>query len=120
MLCILICSLIGLHAFFHNRGSYRNVFSTFIRATNDSELRAQIQAGDKGSDPLQKALRRSVALLGGRDNLVDSYHGHIGAQDVEDRLLHRKSSEGPPRVDYTPVENSFTTEMRSSIGDTGR
>ncbi|KAF2462933.1 uncharacterized protein BDR25DRAFT_320387 [Lindgomyces ingoldianus] len=51
-----ISAMVGLHAFFVNKDSYQNIFSTFLRVTNDSYLRALIDPGDAGADPLPRHL----------------------------------------------------------------
>jgi hypothetical protein len=53
------CSVIGLLAFATNKSSYQNLFSTFLRATNDLDVRSRIADGDSGEDPLPKRLARS-------------------------------------------------------------
>jgi hypothetical protein len=53
------CSIIGLLAFATNKYSYQNLFSTFLRATNDLDVRSRIADGDSGADPLPKRLAKS-------------------------------------------------------------
>jgi hypothetical protein len=54
------CSIIGLYAFSANdSSSYQNIFSTFLRATNDLGLRGQIRSNDTGTDPLTKRLAKA-------------------------------------------------------------
>lgn len=56
----LCCSVIGLCAFYANyRSSYQNTFSTFLRATNDLDLRSKIGSSDAGADPLPKRLGKA-------------------------------------------------------------
>lgn len=119
ILCALICSVVGLHAFFHNQGSYQNVFSTFIRATNNSALRRQTEAGDSGSDPLPKPLRHCVALLGGHRHSLQSDHGRSAFLDTEARLMRNEGFDEPPHVDFTPSDDGLSIEMQSGIGETG-
>jgi hypothetical protein len=59
-LAVCICAVIGLHAFVVNRGSYQNLFSTFLRVTNSPQMRALIQSEDNGADPLPKHLAQAV------------------------------------------------------------
>jgi hypothetical protein len=58
-LCALGCSIVGLYAFFANNASYQNLFSTYLRATKDSEFDSRVYAGDSGADPLPQPLARS-------------------------------------------------------------
>jgi hypothetical protein len=64
-ICAFICSAVGLYAFFVNGASYQNLFSTYFRATKDLDLRSQLVTGDKGADPLPKALAESRIVLRG-------------------------------------------------------
>ncbi|PVH94144.1 hypothetical protein DM02DRAFT_693815 [Periconia macrospinosa] len=59
-LAVCICAVIGLHAFFVNHGSYQNVFSTFLRTTNDAQMRNLIEQEDNGADPLPKYLAQAT------------------------------------------------------------
>jgi hypothetical protein len=63
LLSALVCSIVGLWAFATNKSSYQNLFSTFLRATNDLEVRARITDGDSGADPLPKRLAKSEVEL---------------------------------------------------------
>ncbi|KAF2158720.1 hypothetical protein M409DRAFT_61436 [Zasmidium cellare ATCC 36951] len=64
LLFALLSSAIGLRAFRINNASYKNVFSTFLRATNDQELRAAISIGDNGADPLGKDIAKLKITMG--------------------------------------------------------
>jgi hypothetical protein len=72
LMCTIICAMIGFYAFFVNDASYQNVFSTFLRATNDLEIRSNISSGDTGSDPLPKDLAKTAVTLSGRDATHDT------------------------------------------------
>jgi hypothetical protein len=64
-ICAFVCSAIGLFAFFFSNGSsYQNLFSTYFRATNDLNLRSQIESVDHGSDPLPEAFAKARVALG--------------------------------------------------------
>lgn len=65
-LCALSCSAVGLYAFYINKASYQNLFSTYLRAANDSDIRSQMKEGDDGADPLPKDLARSQIALDDR------------------------------------------------------
>ena len=52
----LLCALTGLRATWVNRGSYQNIFSTYIRSTDIAEWRSLLDSVDDGRDPLPKAL----------------------------------------------------------------
>jgi hypothetical protein len=56
--CSVVCAAIGLFAYFVNDASYQNLFSTFVRASNDRELRALIDPHDDGADPVPKSLSK--------------------------------------------------------------
>lgn len=62
-LCGLGCSAVGLYAFFVNDESYQNLFSTYVRATNASDLRLHADGGDKGADPCLACWHNVVSLL---------------------------------------------------------
>lgn len=66
-LCTLVCAVVGLYAFFINDASYQNIFSTFIRASNELEIRSRISPRDLGSDPLPKDLAKTAVTLTRRD-----------------------------------------------------
>jgi hypothetical protein len=70
-MCTIICAMVGFYAFFINDASYQNLFSTFLRATNDLEIRSNISSGDTGSDPLPKDLAKTAVTLSGRDATHD-------------------------------------------------
>lgn len=59
LLCSALCCAAGLYAFLVNHGSYQNLFSTFVRVTNDTELRSLISSDDSGADPLPQVLGRA-------------------------------------------------------------
>ena len=64
--CSVACCAVGLYAFFVNHASYQNLFSTFVRATNDAELRSLISSNDDGADPLPKSLSRAeISMMDG-------------------------------------------------------
>jgi hypothetical protein len=63
LLSALGCSIIGLWAFAMNKSSYQNLFSTFLRSTNNLEVRSRIADGDSGADPLPKRLAKSEVEL---------------------------------------------------------
>lgn len=87
VLCTLGCSSVGLHAFFVNDASYQNIFSTFLRATNDLDVRSQISENDKGSDPLPKALAKATVTLNGSHKLPQSNSIGADRSDVELQVL---------------------------------
>lgn len=82
-------------------------------------LRAQIEAGDVGSDPLPKTLGHSVAILGGHDGLFKSNHDRSALLDVEARSMRIKGSDRRPHVDFTLSDDVFSIELRSGTGGTG-
>lgn len=63
LLCALSSSLIGLYAFMQNSGSYQNLFSTYLRATDGFFIQSQIDKTDTGIDPLPKALAQYKLAL---------------------------------------------------------
>jgi hypothetical protein len=71
-LCALSCSAVGLYALYVNNASYQNLFSTYIRATNDLGIRSQTEVGDDGADPLPKAFARSHVALRGKKQSHDT------------------------------------------------
>lgn len=92
-LCALACSCVGLHAFFINDASYQNVFSTFLRATNDLEVRSQISENDKGSDPLPNALAKATVTLNGSHELPKPNSTGADRSDIELQLLPQDHSD---------------------------
>lgn len=102
-LCALVCSAIGLHAFYANGGSYQNVFSTYFRATNDADLHSQVEVGDMGADPLPRLLAQTrVTILG-----IDDF----GRPDKE---VAGPSSIRPERVSIAEGETSSKSDRRDS------
>ena len=67
----IVCCVVGLHAFAVNNASYQNLFSTYLRLTNDIDIRSHIQPQDVGSDPLPKSLGKAVVTLSGRSEAVE-------------------------------------------------
>jgi hypothetical protein len=63
-LCALACSIVGLHAFFANSASYQNIFSTYLRVTNDDELQSLIDVDDAGNDPLPEHIAGVKVMMG--------------------------------------------------------
>lgn len=82
-LCALSCSVVGLYAFYMNNASYQNLFSTYIRATNNLDIRSQTELGDDGADPLPKAFAKSHVALGGRQELSDADAERGEIEEVE-------------------------------------
>lgn len=87
LICTLICAIVGFHAFSVNDASYQNIFSTFLRATNDLEIRSNISSGDMGSDPLPKGLAKTAITLGGRKAIDGSVHLTVGKVKTDDLEL---------------------------------
>jgi hypothetical protein len=59
-----LCCAVGLYAFFVNHASYQNLFSTFLRATNNAAIRALIVSDDNGADPIPKDLGKvKISML---------------------------------------------------------
>lgn len=69
--CAIVCCLVGLHAFAINNASYQNLFSTYLRATNDIDIRSHIRPQDVGADPLPKSLGKAVVTLSGRSEAME-------------------------------------------------
>jgi hypothetical protein len=107
-LCALSCSAVGLYAFRVNNASYQNLFSTYIRATNDVDIRSKTEAGDDGADPLPKAFARShVALSGQRQphdtDVQDTKRD--GDDDVELQRLSLTETDPSLGLAWTSLEN---------------
>ena len=60
----LLCAAIGSYAFFRNHASYRNAFSSFIRATSGHEVHAMLVSDSNGADPLPDDLARVQISMG--------------------------------------------------------
>ena len=69
--CAMVCCVVGLHAFVVNGASYHNLFSTYLRATHDIDIRSHVQPQDVGSDPLPKSLGKAVVTLSGRSEAME-------------------------------------------------
>jgi hypothetical protein len=113
ILCTFICALVGFYAFFVNDGSYQNIFSTFLRATNDIEIRSHIVSGDTGSDPLPNALASTAVMLSGLEasgGMISSAVGTAKGDDLELQHLRPVGSETP--MDHG---SSFTRESLDVI-----
>jgi hypothetical protein len=68
-LCTCICVVVGLYAFLVNHNSYQNLFPTFLRVTNDPDLRALIDLSDAGADPLPKHLAQvQIRMMNGEED----------------------------------------------------
>ena len=79
----------GFYAFFANDASYQNLFSTYLRATNDLDIRSHITPGDAGCDPLPEALAKTAVTLSGR-GVGDGGYKVVGegrGEDVEMQYL---------------------------------
>lgn len=63
LFCAIVCSLIGLHAFYVNNASYQNAFSTFVRVTGDQELHSLASHDDTGADPVPKRLAKARIIM---------------------------------------------------------
>ena len=64
-----LCAAIGSYAFLRNHASYRNAFSSFIRATSGHEVHAMLGSDSNGADPLPRDLAKvkiSMGTTGGR------------------------------------------------------
>jgi hypothetical protein len=55
-----------------NNASYQTLFSTYMRAIGDLEVRSQTVADDNGADPLPKAFARSHVALGDQQQTHDT------------------------------------------------
>lgn len=98
LFCALGCSVVGFYAFSMNKASYQNIFSTFLRATNDLAIRSEVPRNDQGSDPLPKTFastmisfnhnRRSLtSILIGSDAMnseLRSLHPHVNAAEYRE------------------------------------
>jgi hypothetical protein len=109
-LCALSCSAVGLYAFYVNNANYQDLFSTYIRATNDVDIRSKTKAGDDGADPLPKAFARShVALSGQRrphdKDVQDTKRD--GNDDVELRRLSLTETNPSLGLAWTNFENRY-------------
>lgn len=97
--CALICSILGLHAFFRNDASYQNVFTTYMRAMKSTELQMQVRDDDTGADPLPKAIARAEVILVSSSACVGEQYSRI--EDVEPVSHH--SDRGSPRYHQQAV-----------------
>ncbi|KAF7187316.1 hypothetical protein HII31_11404 [Pseudocercospora fuligena] len=62
----LLCAGIGTRAFVANdHASFQNMFSTYLRATGDAELRAIVPIDDTGADPLAKNIAKARIMMQG-------------------------------------------------------
>ena len=84
--CTLVCAAVGFYAFFANDASYQNMFSTYLRATNDLDIRSHISPGDTGCDPLPEALAKTAVTLSGR-GAGDGFYKVVGEVRGEDAEL---------------------------------
>ena len=91
ILCTLICAGVGFYALFANDASYQNMFSTYLRATNDLDIRSHISPGDAGCDPLPKALAGTAVTLSGRSAPDGSYKVIGEAQSENIELQHLRA-----------------------------
>lgn len=55
LLAALLCSALGMRAFLVNDASYSNIYSTYLRATNNARIDRYIDDSDTGHDPLPKS-----------------------------------------------------------------
>jgi hypothetical protein len=120
LICTIICAMVGLYAFFVNDASYQNIFSTFLRATNDLEIRSNISSGDTGSDPLPKDLAKTAVTLSGRDATYTSAclaEGKGKSDDLELQPLRQDGTETPwDRGSSVRRESSaVTAEARDAV-----
>jgi hypothetical protein len=99
LMCTIICAMVGFYAFFVNDASYQNVFSTFLRATNDLEIRSNISSGDTGSDPLPKDLAKTAVTLSGCGATYNTSacltEGKGRSDDLELQPLRQDGTETP-------------------------
>jgi hypothetical protein len=70
----IICTAIGMRAFFTNNASYQNMFSTYVRATNQAGLGLYVHGDDAGEDPLPKTLGEAE---------VEICQRRLGQNDIE-------------------------------------
>jgi hypothetical protein len=99
-LCALSCSAVGLYAFYVNNASYQNLFSTsYIRATNDIDIRSKTEAGDDGADPLPKAFARSHIAVSDQKQRHDT--------DVKDTKRDRNNDVKLQRLSLTETNPSL-------------
>jgi len=124
LLCTLVCAIIGLHAFFANHASYQNIFSTFLRATNDLDIRSRIRSGDTGCDPLPEDLKQSEVRFRGKAQCVveDAEHSiavrPAGRTSLESGLSFAPEPlEEDPQSDDDASEHSSNAIQRSSRTD---
>lgn len=108
-LCALSCSAIGLYAFYVNNASYQNLFSTYVRATNDSDIRSQTEAGDDGADPLPKAFAISRVALGGLQESHDT--------DVLDTTRNKDDDVELQRLSLTETDPSLGLAWNSLVNE---
>jgi len=125
LLCTLVCSIIGLHAFFANHASCQNIFSTFLRATNDLEIRSRIRSGDTGCDPLPEDLKQSEVRFSGKAQcVVEDAEQSIAVRPAGRTSLESGLSVAPepleeedPQSDDDASEHSSNAIQRSSRTD---
>jgi hypothetical protein len=119
LLCTLVCAIIGLHAFFANHASYQNIFSTFLRATNDLEIRSRIRSGDTGCDPLPEDLKQSEVRFSGKAQCVVEDAEPAGRASLESSLsvAPEPLEEEDPQSDDDASEHSSNAIQRSSRTD---
>lgn len=112
LLCALICSLVGLQAFFINNASYQNIFSTYLRATSDSEVRLQVSSDDRGSDPLPTALAKATVTLSSYGRIVSSPLQQARNVNIEMQRLHSDEHDTDPISDA--ADTTTLAESRST------
>jgi hypothetical protein len=124
-LCTLVCAIIGLHAFFANHASYQNIFSTFLRATNDLDIRSRIRPGDTGCDPLPEDLKQSEVSFSEKARcVVENAEQSIAVRPTGRTSLESGLSIAPeplheedPQSDDDASEHSSNAIQRSSRTD---
>ena len=78
-LLTLLCSTIGFYPFLVNGGSYRNVFSTSVRATNSCDF--PIEENDTGIEPRPRSLGRAQV------NIMPKSSGAVVPRSAEEKNL---------------------------------
>ena len=92
-LAALLCTMVGIRAYFVNDASYQNMFSTYIRATTGAGLGSYIEHTDAGHDPLPKALAKArFDMSHGQSEKNDK----LLSQNSEDESLARRQASAAP------------------------